>query len=68
VTAPIDHSEAARSVGELYGTCGRVERLASERDQTLLFTSDAGTRSILKIYHPSENEAVIAFQLGALSQ
>jgi 4-aminobutyrate aminotransferase-like enzyme/Ser/Thr protein kinase RdoA (MazF antagonist) len=44
-----------------------VERLASERDQTLLFTSDAGTRSILKIYHPSENEAVIAFQLGALS-
>ncbi len=45
-----------------------MERLASERDQTLLFTSDAGTRSILKIYHPSENEAVIAFQLGALSQ
>jgi 4-aminobutyrate aminotransferase-like enzyme/Ser/Thr protein kinase RdoA (MazF antagonist) len=65
-TLPIDHAEAARTVAQLYGMCGRVDRLASERDQTLRFTAAAGGYWILKIYQPAENEAVIAFQLGAL--
>jgi 4-aminobutyrate aminotransferase-like enzyme/Ser/Thr protein kinase RdoA (MazF antagonist) len=63
---PIDHSEAARAVAELYGMYGRVDRLPSERDQTLLFTADGGTHCILKILHPAESEDAIAFQLGAL--
>jgi len=63
---PIDHAEAARTVAQLYGMCGRVDRLASERDQTLRFTADAGGHWILKIYQPAENEAVVAFQLAAL--
>jgi len=63
---PIEPDEAARGVAELYGMRGRLDRLASERDQTLLFAHDAGTRCILKIYHPGESEAVIAFQLDAL--
>jgi len=63
---PIDPIEAARSVEELYGMRGGLDRLASERDQTLLFSSDTGTRCILKIYHPAESETVIAFQLDAL--
>jgi Ser/Thr protein kinase RdoA (MazF antagonist) len=63
---PIEPDEAALGVAELYGMRGRLDRLASERDQTLLFAHDAGLRCILKIYHPGESEAVIAFQLDAL--
>jgi len=52
--------------GRLYGIHGRATPLAGERDQNCCIETEAGIRYVIKISNPSEQLAVVDFQIAAL--
>lgn len=56
----------AAAVAELYGFCGSVgDRFDGERDQTVLFADDLGTRRVVKVSHPSVSAADVDLEGAA---
>lgn len=53
-------------VAHVYGVCGTVTRLSSERDETFKLIATDGTSYVLKIANPFEDPAALSFQDGAL--
>ncbi|HZX25836.1 MAG TPA: phosphotransferase [Telluria sp.] len=58
--------EVAALAGSLFGVRGRATPLAGERDQNCCIETEAGTRYVIKISNPSEQLAVVDFQVAAL--
>ncbi|UWE16824.1 phosphotransferase [Herbaspirillum huttiense] len=59
--AALEQLAAAR-----YGIAGKSSALGGERDQNACIESADGTRYVLKISNPSEQAAVVEFQIAAL--
>ena len=58
--------EVADLVARLYGIHGSVTPLAGERDQNCRIETADGSRYVVKIGNPSEQVAVVDFQIAAL--
>jgi Ser/Thr protein kinase RdoA (MazF antagonist) len=58
--------DVAALVARLYGIHGSVSPLAGERDQNCRIETADGSRYVVKIGNPSEQVAVVDFQIGAL--
>jgi Ser/Thr protein kinase RdoA (MazF antagonist) len=58
--------EVADLVGRLYAIHGSVTPLAGERDQNCRIETADGSRYVVKIGNPSEQVAVVDFQIAAL--
>lgn len=66
-TAPnLAPAAVEKLVRQLYGIEGRVQLLAGERDQNCLIEATDGQRYVFKISNPSEQFAVVDFQIAAL--
>ena len=53
-------------VRRIYGIEGSARPLAGERDQNCLVQASDGSRYVFKISNPSEQPAVVDFQIAAL--
>jgi 4-aminobutyrate aminotransferase-like enzyme/Ser/Thr protein kinase RdoA (MazF antagonist) len=51
---------------QLYGLSGKLDPLASERDQNFRITTEAGEQFVIKIANSAEDPAIIDMQLKAL--
>ena len=61
-------SEAAAALArDLFGLCGRLDPLTSERDQNFRLTAEDGRRYVLKIANAAEPREVTNFQTRALA-
>jgi Ser/Thr protein kinase RdoA (MazF antagonist) len=58
--------EVAELAARLYGIHGSVAPLAGERDQNCRIETADGSRYVVKISNPSEQVAVVDFQIAAL--
>jgi hydroxylysine kinase len=59
-------AEVEALLARLYGIDGRVQTLASERDQNCSVEAADGSRYVIKISNPSELVSVVDFQIAAL--
>jgi Ser/Thr protein kinase RdoA (MazF antagonist) len=64
--ASIPSAEARQLLYRHYGITGEVRRLAGEKDDNFLVTTQGGERRVLKISHPGERMEAVQFQRGAL--
>lgn len=63
---PMPDAEALELARRHYGLSGRIERLATEKDDTFRIANEAGQRFILKVANPFEDAVGISCQLGVL--
>lgn len=59
---PIPETEAAAVLAARYGISGRLQRMATEKDDTFRVTADDGQCWVLKIANGGEDPATIALQ------
>jgi Ser/Thr protein kinase RdoA (MazF antagonist) len=64
--ALMPEAEALELARRHYGLTGRLDRLATEKDDTFRIENGAGQRFILKVANPSEDAVEISCQLGVL--
>lgn len=64
--APIVEQEAVEIAFQRYGLVGRVQRFATEKDDTFLLDAAHSGRFILKIAHPSERSDELDLQVAVL--
>ena len=62
---PIDTMPVSVSLEERYRLTGRLERLATEKDDTFRLSTDSSTY-LVKVSPPDEAEAVVALQTAAM--
>lgn len=62
---PIDTMPVSVFLEERYRLAGRLERLATEKDDTFRLSTDSGT-FLVKVSPPDEAEAVVALQTAAM--
>lgn len=65
-TPKISEAVAAEILSRHYGLEGRLESLASERDQNYLLHETSGNEYVLKIANSSEDQTVTDFQVAGL--
>jgi 4-aminobutyrate aminotransferase-like enzyme/Ser/Thr protein kinase RdoA (MazF antagonist) len=59
-------AEAGRIAEDLYGVCGSVRELPSERDQNFLLTEESGRQFVLKVAGAAEREETLDLQNRAM--
>lgn len=64
--ALMPEAEALELARRHYGLTGRIDRLATEKDDTFRIQNEHGQRFILKVANPSEDAVEISCQLGVL--
>ncbi|WP_395405546.1 phosphotransferase [Arthrobacter sp. UC242_113] len=62
----MDEHEAVRHVRQLWGLHTKARRLATEKDDTFALEDEAGSKFVVKVSNPSEDESEIGFEVSLL--